>query len=137
MCVTCVAFADDIVLFNRQPSLHKMSIMAHRAKVCVSLGFVFLSSCRVHNVPISQLGCIASKRCGICSRNDYTGSVLCRSLDLNSACWSFLRLFRCEVCRGRYLQQGPRFVSILLYFLSAADPRLANVPLQRECVHAV
>lgn len=24
---------DDVVLFNRQPSLHKMSIMAHRAKV--------------------------------------------------------------------------------------------------------
>ena len=24
---------DDIVLFNRQPSLHKMSIMAHRIKV--------------------------------------------------------------------------------------------------------
>jgi hypothetical protein len=24
---------DDIVLFNRQPSLHKMSIMAHHVKV--------------------------------------------------------------------------------------------------------
>ena len=24
---------DDIVLFNRQPSLHKMSIMSHRVKV--------------------------------------------------------------------------------------------------------
>lgn len=24
---------DDIVLFNRQPSLHRVSIMAHRAKV--------------------------------------------------------------------------------------------------------
>lgn len=24
---------DDVVLFNRQPSLHKLSIMAHRAKV--------------------------------------------------------------------------------------------------------
>jgi len=24
---------DDVVLFNRQPSLHKMSIMAHRVKV--------------------------------------------------------------------------------------------------------
>jgi hypothetical protein len=24
---------DDIVLFNRQPSLHKLSIMAHRVKV--------------------------------------------------------------------------------------------------------
>ena len=24
---------DDVVLFNRQPSLHKMSIMAHHAKV--------------------------------------------------------------------------------------------------------
>ena len=24
---------DDIILFNRQPSLHKMSIMGHRAKV--------------------------------------------------------------------------------------------------------
>jgi len=23
----------DVVLFNRQPSLHKMSLMAHRAKV--------------------------------------------------------------------------------------------------------
>jgi DNA-directed RNA polymerase III subunit RPC1 len=27
---------DDIVLFNRQPSLHKMSIMAHKAKVLLS-----------------------------------------------------------------------------------------------------
>ena len=26
---------DDVVLFNRQPSLHKMSIMAHRVKVSV------------------------------------------------------------------------------------------------------
>ena len=25
--------SDDVVLFNRQPSLHKMSIMAHRAKI--------------------------------------------------------------------------------------------------------
>lgn len=25
---------DDVVLFNRQPSLHKPSIMAHRAKIC-------------------------------------------------------------------------------------------------------
>ena len=24
---------DDVVLFNRQPSLHKMSIMAHHVKV--------------------------------------------------------------------------------------------------------
>ncbi|KAJ8948793.1 hypothetical protein NQ318_022925 [Aromia moschata] len=24
---------DDVVLFNRQPSLHKLSIMAHRAKI--------------------------------------------------------------------------------------------------------
>jgi DNA-directed RNA polymerase beta' subunit len=24
---------DDVVLFNRQPSLHKLSIMAHRVKV--------------------------------------------------------------------------------------------------------
>ena len=24
---------DDLVLFNRQPSLHKMSIMGHRVKV--------------------------------------------------------------------------------------------------------
>ena len=24
---------DDVVLFNRQPSLHKLSIMAHKAKV--------------------------------------------------------------------------------------------------------
>ena len=30
---------DDIVLFNRQPSLHKMSIMGHRAKI---LGFLIL-----------------------------------------------------------------------------------------------
>ena len=27
---------DDVVLFNRQPSLHKMSIMSHRVKVQVS-----------------------------------------------------------------------------------------------------
>lgn len=26
----------DIVLFNRQPSLHKLSIMAHRVKVRIS-----------------------------------------------------------------------------------------------------
>ena len=24
---------DDVVLFNRQPSLHRISIMAHRAKI--------------------------------------------------------------------------------------------------------
>ncbi len=24
---------EDVVLFNRQPSLHKMSIMCHRAKI--------------------------------------------------------------------------------------------------------
>jgi DNA-directed RNA polymerase beta' subunit len=29
---------DDIVLFNRQPSLHKMSIMAHHVKVTPSPG---------------------------------------------------------------------------------------------------
>lgn len=26
---------DDIIIFNRQPSLHKMSIMGHRVKVCL------------------------------------------------------------------------------------------------------
>lgn len=26
-------YDDDVVLFNRQPSLHKLSIMAHRAKI--------------------------------------------------------------------------------------------------------
>jgi DNA-directed RNA polymerase III subunit RPC1 len=31
----------DIVLFNRQPSLHKVSIMAHRVKVMESLTFRF------------------------------------------------------------------------------------------------
>ena len=34
---------DDIVLFNRQPSLHKMSIMSHRAKVDMSLDLYALS----------------------------------------------------------------------------------------------
>jgi hypothetical protein len=33
---------DDIVLFNRQPSLHKMSIMAHRVKVCVCVHYAYL-----------------------------------------------------------------------------------------------
>lgn len=32
---------DDIVLFNRQPSLHKLSIMAHRAKVHMHRTFRF------------------------------------------------------------------------------------------------
>lgn len=32
---------DDIVLFNRQPSLHKLSIMAHRAKVLQHRTFRF------------------------------------------------------------------------------------------------
>lgn len=27
---------NDVVLFNRQPSLHKMSIMGHRAKVIMN-----------------------------------------------------------------------------------------------------
>lgn len=31
----------DIVLFNRQPSLHKMSIMAHRAKILPGRTFRF------------------------------------------------------------------------------------------------
>ena len=29
----CSAQNGDVVLFNRQPSLHKMSIMAHRARI--------------------------------------------------------------------------------------------------------
>jgi RNA polymerase Rpb1, domain 2 len=32
----------DVVLFNRQPSLHKMSIMAHRAKVTCTLYLYFV-----------------------------------------------------------------------------------------------
>ena len=32
---------DDIVLFIRQPSLHKMSVMAHRAKVLEWCTFVY------------------------------------------------------------------------------------------------
>lgn len=32
---------DDVVLFNRQPSLHKLSIMAHRAKILKSRTFRF------------------------------------------------------------------------------------------------
>ncbi|KAJ8676229.1 hypothetical protein QAD02_012015 [Eretmocerus hayati] len=32
---------DDVVLFNRQPSLHKLSIMAHRAKVLENRTFRF------------------------------------------------------------------------------------------------
>lgn len=32
--LSCPSVADgDVVLFNRQPSLHRMSIMAHRARV--------------------------------------------------------------------------------------------------------
>jgi DNA-directed RNA polymerase III subunit RPC1 len=30
---------EDIVLFNRQPSLHKLSIMCHRAKILPHLTF--------------------------------------------------------------------------------------------------
>ena len=36
---------DDIVLFNRQPSLHKMSIMAHRVKVMPWRTFRFNECC--------------------------------------------------------------------------------------------
>jgi DNA-directed RNA polymerase III subunit RPC1 len=36
---------DDVVLFNRQPSLHKMSIMAHRAKVFPWRTFRFNECC--------------------------------------------------------------------------------------------
>ena len=32
---------EDIVLFNRQPSLHKLSIMCHRAKVLEHRTFRF------------------------------------------------------------------------------------------------
>ena len=32
---------DDIVLFNRQPSLHKLSIMCHRAKILPHRTFRF------------------------------------------------------------------------------------------------
>ena len=32
---------DDVVLFNRQPSLHRVSIMAHRAKVMPNRTFRF------------------------------------------------------------------------------------------------
>lgn len=32
---------DDVVLFNRQPSLHKLSIMAHKAKVLEHRTFRF------------------------------------------------------------------------------------------------
>lgn len=33
----------DIVLFNRQPSLHKLSIMSHRAKVLEHRTFRFVN----------------------------------------------------------------------------------------------
>ena len=36
---------DDVVLFNRQPSLHKMSIMAHRVKVFPWRTFRFNECC--------------------------------------------------------------------------------------------
>lgn len=32
---------DDIVLFNRQPSLHKLSIMAHYVSVCIIANGIF------------------------------------------------------------------------------------------------
>lgn len=32
---------DDVVLFNRQPSLHKLSIMSHRAKILQNRTFRF------------------------------------------------------------------------------------------------
>lgn len=49
---------EDIIVFNRQPTLHKMSMMGHRVKVlpwstfrmnlrCVNSDFVLLSSSRV------------------------------------------------------------------------------------------
>lgn len=36
---------DDVVLFNRQPSLHKLSIMAHRAKILPWRTFRFNECC--------------------------------------------------------------------------------------------
>ena len=41
----------DVVLFNRQPSLHKMSIMAHHAKV----PYVILSHAMLHYVMICHV----------------------------------------------------------------------------------
>lgn len=29
------AVDDDVVIFNRQPTLHKMSMMGHRVKACI------------------------------------------------------------------------------------------------------
>ncbi len=31
---------DDVVIFNRQPTLHKMSMMGHRMKVCLLIVIV-------------------------------------------------------------------------------------------------
>lgn len=36
---------DDVVLFNRQPSLHKLSIMCHRAKVHKHRTLRYISNC--------------------------------------------------------------------------------------------
>lgn len=41
---------NDVVLFNRQPSLHKMSMMAHRVKVVKSLTFrIHVNVCAPYN----------------------------------------------------------------------------------------
>ncbi len=41
---------DDVIMFNRQPSLHKMSLMGHRVKVLNSLTFrINLSTCTPYN----------------------------------------------------------------------------------------
>jgi DNA-directed RNA polymerase II subunit RPB1 len=39
---------DDVVIFNRQPTLHKMSMMGHRIKVPLLLSFVIV-------IPSSQV----------------------------------------------------------------------------------
>jgi DNA-directed RNA polymerase II subunit RPB1 len=44
---------DDVVLFNRQPSLHKMSIMGHRAKVLDWSTFRLNLSCTVRVVAMA------------------------------------------------------------------------------------
>lgn len=53
----------DVVLFNRQPSLHKMSIMSHRAKVrCCCCFVVVVDDDDDDDVGVG-VGCCRNKLC--------------------------------------------------------------------------
>lgn len=56
---------NDVVLFNRQPSLHKLSIMAHYVNTIIALIFLFVFSVTfrissIHGTKTLGLACIMS-----------------------------------------------------------------------------